>query len=289
MAVLSAIVIIVICLMALFAPNLTQVSYEIQDTNNILAKPDALIMIFGNAEERAAAHAKPIKNWLGTDTLGRDLYSRVLYGARMSMSVGFFVAFVAFLVGTIYGAIAGYIGGKFDGFLMRLIDILMTLPDVIIYILIGMLFGRTLFGIFFALAIVSWVTIARVVRAQVMQQKEMLYVEAARSLGVRPTWILFRHILPNILSSVVVSLTFQIPAAILAESFLSYIGLGLQPPFSSWGTLSNDGYQALRSQPHLFFIPAACIFIAVLAFNFFGDGLRDALDPKLKNQQGVRK
>ena len=286
-AVVSGVLIVIICLSALLAPVITTVSFEVQDTSNILASPDLMTILFGSSEERALVLNKPIINWLGTDTLGRDLYSRIVYGARMSMAVGFITAFFALLFGTLYGSISGYIGGKVDNAMMRVIDVLLTIPDLLLAILIGVFFGRGLVGIFLALSIVGWLNEARLVRAQVLQVKEMTYVEAARALGTSPFAIVFRHIVPNILGPIIVTLTYQIPASILAESFLSFIGLGLSPPYSSWGTLANDGWKAFKSYPHLFITPGFFIFITILAFNFFGDGLRDALDPKLKNQQGT--
>lgn len=256
--------IIFIILVAVGADFIAPYSYEIQNISNRLSSPSW-------------------SNWMGTDILGRDLYSRIIYGARMSIAVGITVASASLLVGTIYGAISGYVGGRIDNLMMRFVDILYTFPSLLLIILIMLILGRGLTGIFVGLTVVSWVNVSRIVRGSVLQVKEMQFVEAAKSIGVRSGFIIFRHIIPNIWGPIIVTLTFQIPAAILTESFLSFIGLGLQPPFSSWGTLANDGFQAFKSYPHLMIFPGVAIFLTVLAFNLLGDGLRDALDPKLKN------
>ncbi len=222
------------------------------------------------------------KHWLGTDILGRDLLSRIIYGCRVSISVALVVASCSLIIGTCYGALCGYVGGKLDNVLMRIVDILYTFPSLLLIILIMIIFGKGLFGIFLALVIVEWVSVSRIVRGQVLQVKEMAFIEAARAIGERGFWIVSHHILPNILGPIIVTLTFEIPAAILSESFLSFIGLGLQPPYSSLGTLANDGFQAYKSYPYLIFFPGLAIFLIVLAFNLLGDGLRDALDPKLR-------
>jgi oligopeptide transport system permease protein len=182
----------------------------------------------------------------------------------------------------VYGSIAGYVGGTTDTLMMRAADILLALPSILVTVILMLVVGRGPLGIFLALGIVGWVGEARLVRGQVMQAKEMLYVESARSLGMRSSRILFQHILPNILGPVIVSLTFGIPQNILAESFLSFVGLGLEPPYASWGTLANEGWRAYRTYPYLIFFPGIALFLTILAFNFLGDGLRDALDPQTK-------
>ncbi len=228
----------------------------------------------------------------GTDGLGRDMLSRLIYGARLSMAVGVITAILSLLFGAIYGGISGWIGGATDGVMMRIVDILYSIPSLVLLILVKVIFDsfhffenpelRSLVGMLLALSLVGWVTLARVVRGQVLQVKQLTYIEAAQSLGIKGPRILLRHIFPNILGPIIVLLTFQIPSNILAESFLSFIGLGLKPPYSSWGVLASDGWRYMRSYPYLIFFPSLILFLTMLAFNLFGDGLRDAFDPKMK-------
>ena len=227
-------------------------------------------------------------HWMGTDGLGRDILTRVLYGTRVSLTVGLGTAFIALMIGTSYGLLSGYIGGNFDSAMMRIVDIFYSLPDLLLFILLSLLFGRHIGGMLLALGLVSWVRFARISRGQVLQAKELTYVEGARAMGANHPRILLRHILPNILGPVLVTLTFSIPAAILAESTLSFIGLGINDPYSewgtSWGTLAQDGWRAMRSYPHLIFFPSLAIFLTILSFNFLGNGLRDLLDPRGERQ-----
>lgn len=256
----SLIFLFIIGVMAILAPVFAPYSYETQSMNDILKTP-------------SAAH------WMGTDSLGRDLYSRLIYGARMSLSVGVLTALFALLLGTVTGAIAGYFGRWTDAVLMRIVDLFYIFPSLLLAILLMVLMGRGMLGILLALGMTAWVNQARLVRGQVLQAKELAYVESARALGVSNTAILFRHILPNLWGPIIVSLTFQIPTNIMSESFLSFLGLGLQPPYSSWGTLANEGFRAIRGVPHLIIFPGVILFLTLLAFNYLGDGLRDALDP----------
>ncbi|HUF43620.1 MAG TPA: ABC transporter permease [Verrucomicrobiae bacterium] len=223
-------------------------------------------------------------HWMGTDGLGRDLLTRVLYGARVSIAVGLGTAFIALLIGTAYGLAAGIKGGNWDHLLMRIVDVFYSLPDMLIFILLSLLFGRNIGGLLLALGLVTWVRFARVTRGQVLQAKEFLFVESAGALGASRRRIVLRHILPNIAGPIIVTLTFTVPSAILAESTLSFIGIGINDPYSvwgtSWGTLAQDGYRAMRTYPHLIAFPAAAIFLTILAFNTLGNGLRDLLDPK---------
>ncbi|HEY9777332.1 MAG TPA: ABC transporter permease [Planktothrix sp.] len=221
-------------------------------------------------------------HWMGTDELGRDLLSRVIYGSRLSISIGLTIALVAFVIGTVYGSIAGFFGGKIDNLLMRGVDIAYSLPDLLVMILVGVLIGRGTSGILIALSLVSWMGTARLVRAQFLQLQHEEFIEAARAAGQSNLLIVLKHLLPNSLGPIIVALTFTIPSAILSESTLSFIGLGLSPPACSWGTLASDGWRALRAHPHLIFFPSLFIFITVLSFNFLGDGLRDVLDPRTR-------
>lgn len=238
----------------------------------------------GGLDEQRILEAPSRSHWMGTDGLGRDLFTRVLYGARVSISVGVGTALIALAIGTLYGLISGYIGGSLDHLLMRTVDIFYALPDLLIFILLSLMVGRNMTGVLLALGLVTWVRFARIARGQVLQVKELFYVEGARAMGASHARIVLRHILPNILAPVLVTLTFSIPTAILAESTLSFIGLGINDPYSewgtSWGTLAQDGWRAMRSYPHVIFFPAAAIFLTILAFNFLGNGLRDMLDPK---------
>jgi len=235
-------------------------------------------------EERRILETPSYAHWMGTDGLGRDLLTRVLYGARVSMTVGAGTGIIALVIGTIYGLISGFRGGAIDQLMMRFVDIFYGLPDMLIFILLSLLFGRNIGGLLAALGLVSWVRFARIARGQVLQAKEFLFVEGARAMGASRRRLVLRHILPNITGPIIVTLTFSIPSAILAESTLSFIGIGINDPYSSWGTswgtLAQDGWRAMRTYPHVLFFPAAAIFLTILAFNFLGNGLRDWLDPK---------
>ncbi len=238
----------------------------------------------GGLEEQRILEAPSRTHWMGTDALGRDLLTRILYGARVSLTVGVGTAVIALIIGTAYGLTAGFKGGSLDDFMMRLVDIFYGLPDLLIFILLSLLFGRNVAGLLVALGLVSWVRFARIARGQVLQVKELLFVESARSMGASRARIMLRHILPNIMGPIIVTLTFSIPSAILAESTLSFIGLGINDPYSpwgtSWGTLAQDGWRAMGTFPHVIFFPAAAIFLTILAFNSLGNALRDLLDPK---------
>jgi oligopeptide transport system permease protein len=238
----------------------------------------------GGLAEQRLLEAPSLAHWMGTDGLGRDLLTRVLYGARVSITVGLGTAVIALVIGTAYGLAAGFTGGNWDHFMMRIVDIFYGLPDMLIFILLSLVFGRNIGGLLVALGLVSWVRFARIARGQVLQAKEFLYVEGAAALGASRPRIVLRHILPNIIGPIIITLTFSIPSAILAESTLSFIGIGINDPYStwgtSWGTLAQDGYRAMRSYPHVIAFPAVAIFSTILAFNTLGNGLRDLLDPK---------
>lgn len=266
--------IVVVCLVAIFAKEIAPFSFDEQNIDSILTPPGENGYL------------------LGTDSLGRDLLSRIIYGARMSMAVGIFTALISMVIGTIYGGVSGWIGGRVDAVMMRFIDILISIPSLVLLILVKVVFDsvnlfsnpelKALTGMLLALSVVGWVTLARVVRGQVLQVKALTFIEAGRALGVPGYLLLLKHVLPNILGPIIVLLTFQIPSNILIESFLSFIGLGLQPPYSSWGVLASDGWRSMRHYPHLIIFPSLALGFTMLAFNLFGDGLRDAFDPKLK-------
>lgn len=260
-AVGSGLFLLVLCLAAVFASHIAPYPFDAQETTALLQPP-------------GPAHL------MGTDRLGRDLFSRLLFGARLSLSVGFLTALSALAIGTVYGAISGYAGGRLDNWMMRLVDVIYSLPDLLLIILLTVMIGRGVTGIFLALSLVSWVTVARLIRGEVLRLREMAYVDAARAVGADHSRILFHHILPNTIGPLIVTLTFRVPAAILAESTLSFVGIGIAPPAASWGSLANEGWTAVKFYPHLILFPALAIFLTMLAFNFFGDGLRDACDPE---------
>jgi oligopeptide transport system permease protein len=248
--------ILLISLLALLAPFVTHFSFEEQNIADRLQGPSSL-------------------HWMGTDALGRDLYSRIIYGARMSIAVGICTAVFSLVLGTFSGAISGYWGGSVDVILTRIIDLFFIFPAPLLAILLGLVFGRGAVGIMIAIGLTSWVTQARMVRGLTLQLKTLPYIEAAKSLGCSHWSIIFRHLLPNMSGPIIVSLTAQIPSNIMTESFLSFIGLGLQPPYSSWGTLANEGFRAIQSYPHLIIFPGVVLFSTMLAFNYLGDGLDD--------------
>ena len=256
----------IILSVSLLAPWVAPYSYQEQDTLNILAFPG-------------------VEHFLGTDRLGRDLLSRMIYGARVSLFVGVFSTLIALVIGTVYGTISAYVGGKTDNLMMRIVDVVFALPDLLMIILITVLMGRGVTGVFIALTMVSWVTIARLVRGEVLRIKEYPFILAAKALGASHFRIMLREIFPNILGILVVTLSFRIPVAILAESTLSFIGLGIAPPASSWGTLASDGWTAIKFYPHLILFPSLAIFFTILSFNFLGEGLREYLDPRAQTDK----
>lgn len=219
-------------------------------------------------------------HWFGTDALGRDLFVRTLYGGRISLAVAFFAGLVQLFIGVIYGATSGLLGGKWDNFMMRVVDTVDSIPMTIYVILLAVILEPGLTSIFVAIGIVYWTSMARLVRAQVLALKEQEFMLAARALGASRMRLVIRHLIPNALAPIIVELTFSIPRAIFTESFLAFIGLGVSAPTASWGVLASDGFKGLRSYPWELVFPAAAIIIISLSFNFIGDGLRDALDPK---------
>lgn len=239
------------------------------------------VLPYGYEEQKLelGASAPGATHWLGTDTLGRDLLVRLLYGGRISLGVGLAATFVALTIGVVYGAVAGFFGGKLDAVLMRIVDIMYSLPFPIFVILLMVFFGKNIILLFVAIGAVEWLTMARIVRSQVMAVKRMEFIEAARALGFGKRRIIFRHILPNILGPIIVYTTLTIPAVMLLEAFLSFLGLGVQPPMSSWGVLIKDGAEKMEEFPWLLVFPAALFSLTLFSLNFLGDGLRDAADP----------
>lgn len=218
--------------------------------------------------------------YFGTDTNGRDLFVRTLYGIRVSMMVGLIATGVSLVIGVSYGAVAGYLGGRTDQIMMRLVDILYSMPFMFFVILLMVVFGRNIFLIFAALGAVEWLTMARIVRGQALSIKNQAFVEAARATGVSNFHIIKRHIIPNAMGPVIVYVTLTIPQVILIESFLSFLGLGVQEPMTSLGVLISEGAQQMESAPWTLLFPATTLALVLFGFNFIGDGLRDALDPR---------
>ena len=241
--------------------------------------------VIANPENNTIYRSKNIWNksyLLGTDNLGRDILTRLMYGTRVSLMVAFVAVAVNLVIGVLYGGISGYLGGNVDAVMMRIVDIISTIPLTLYVILIMVILGSGLQSIVIALGTVYWVDIARVVRGQVLGLKEQEFVQAAKTIGSSTKTILLSHLIPNAMGSILVTVTMLIPSAIFMEAFLGYLGIGLKPPLASLGTMCNDATENLRSCPHQLFIPALVICLIMFAFNFVGDGLRDALDPKLK-------
>ncbi len=262
-AVTSLIILAIILLLAIFAPLLSPHPYDEIYWDRIQAPPD-----FANA------------HWFGTDGNGRDLFIRTLYGARVSLAVGILATLVSLLIGVTYGAVSGYLGGKVDSLMMRFVDVMYAMPFMFFVILLMVLFGRNIYLIFAALGAVEWLTMARIVRGQTLSVKRREFIEAARAGGVRTPSIIFRHIVPNILGPVIVYATLTIPQVILTESFISFLGLGVQEPLTSWGVLISEGARVMEQSPWMLAFPAIFLATTLFCFNFIGDGLRDALDPK---------
>jgi len=236
-------------------------------------------------ESGAVFEAKTMRNGsyvLGTDMLGRDMLTRLMYGARISLTVAFIAAFINLVIGIIYGGISGYLGGNVDNVMMRIVDIISTIPLTLYVILIMVILDSGFASIIVALSSVYWVGMARVVRAQILAMREQEFVMAARTLGTSPLNIVIRHLIPNCLGPIIVTATMLVPSAIFVEAFMSFIGLGVSAPMASWGTMCNDALETMKSMPYQLFAPAFAICLTMFAFNFIGDGLRDALDPKLK-------
>lgn len=256
-------IIVLISLSAVFGPLLSPYSYSDQSLAEANQPP-------------SAAH------WFGTDNLGRDLATRVCYGARISLSIGVVASLINLGIGVLYGGISGYFGGKTDGIMMRIVDILYGIPLLLYVILLMVVLKPGLMNVFIALGLVYWLRMARIVRAQVLGLKELEYILAARVLGAGHRRLIFAHLLPNSLGPIIVTLTLSIPEAIFTEAFLSFIGLGVSAPMASWGVLASEGVVTLRSYPFQLLSPAVAISLTMLGFNFLGDGLRDALDPRMR-------
>ncbi len=260
-----AVWVLAILLLLLFAvgPLLSPYAPDHADWDHILVRPGLM-----------ASH------YLGTDVIGRDLFARIMQGGRISLMVGFAGALVSLLIGVCYGAIAGFVGGRLDMFMMRLVDLLYALPFMFFVILLMVFFGRSFLLIFVAIGAINWLDMARIVRGQAMSLRNLAFIEAARVYGQSTIGILVRHVVPNLLGVVLVYATMTIPQVMMIEAFLSFLGLGVQEPLTSWGTLIKEGADLMEVAPYLLIFPGGCFALTVLCFNMLGDGLRDALDPK---------
>jgi oligopeptide transport system permease protein len=254
-------ILVFMIVIALLTPFIAPYSYEVQQLD-IGATPPSFY------------------HWLGTDTFGRDLLTRLMYGGRVSLAVGFIATAVALVIGVLWGAIAGYMGGRVDAAMMRIVDILYALPFMIFIILLMVVFGRSILLLFLAIGCVEWLTMARIVRGQVLTLRQQEFVEAAVAVGLSHWQIIYRHNIPNILGPIIVYITLTIPSVMLMEAFLSFLGLGIQPPESSWGLLISYGVETMEEYPWLLLAPGIALSTTLFALNFLGDGLRDALDPK---------
>lgn len=259
LAVFGGAALIVITLFCVVGPWLSPYTYEQQDFAQYAQPPSA-------------------KHWFGTDKLGRDQLTRIMHGGRISLGVGICATLVSLTIGVLYGALAGFVGGKMDAAMMRIVDILYALPFTVFVILLMVVFGRNIVLLFVAIGAVEWLTMARIVRGQVQSLRRQEFIEAALSLGLSQRRIILRHMIPNVLGPVAVYTTLTIPAVMLLEAFLSFLGLGVQPPMSSWGTMIKDGAELMEEFPWLLMIPAAFFSLTLFSLNFLGDGLRDALD-----------
>jgi oligopeptide transport system permease protein len=303
-AVIGGSIIIILILAALFAPLIAPRSFEKQELSKQNTAPEWLIKVFPNMKP----YVKVDNSFpLGADYVGRDLFSRIVYGARVSLAVAFIGPIISMLIGVLYGSISGFFGGGVDNLMMRIVDVLYAFPSLLFIILL-LAFFRTsssdfppgsfaymltqidksmggLFFIFVGIGLTAWETMARLTRGQVLSIREKEFVEAARTIGATNGRIMFRHILPNIVGPLIVAETLAIPGYISTEAFLSFIGLGVNPPTPSWGSMISDGAQVIRTYPNQTIFPALALAITMFAFNFLGDGLRDALDPRLRGTQ----
>ena len=263
LALVGLFIILIMTLMAVFMPMVSPYTYSGMDLLSMNQGP-------------SLAHP------CGTDQMGRDLFIRIMYGARISLTIGIIAAVINFLIGVLYGGLSGYLGGRADMVMMRIVDILSSLPSLLYIVLIMLIFGSNVGSVILALCFTSWIGTARVVRSEVMHLKHSEYVLAGRLAGASTWHLLIQHLIPNAMGPIIVSTAFLIPGAIFSEAFLSFLGIGIQAPHASWGSLANDAIPMMLSAPYQIFFPVLAICITMLSFNFIGDGLRDALDPRLK-------
>lgn len=263
LSMLGLIILSIVILMVLFGPMISGKDYQFIDYSLKNLKPSA-------------------EYWFGTDEMGRDIFTRVCYGGRISILIGISCTLVSFIIGTAVGGIAGYLGGKIDDLLMRIVEIIGSIPYLVLVVILSFLLGRSMVSLVFALTITAWTGTARIVRGQVLQIKEQDFISAAIALGADAKRIIIKHLVPNTLGIIMVNLTLSVPGFIFSESFLSYIGLGVQPPETSWGALASLYQTRLMFDPYQLLFPCLMIVLTVLSFHLIGDGLTDALDPKLR-------
>lgn len=263
LAIIALVVLVLVIAMAFIGPMISPFTYDEQDFTVINKEPNSV-------------------HWFGTDALGRDIFVRCWAGAKVSLFIGLVSAVINVTIGIIYGGISGYLGGYVDLIMMRIVEIIYSIPELLWVILLMVVMGTGLKTIIIAISISGWGGMARLVRGQVLQLKQMEFVLAAKTLGADTSRIIAQHLIPNAMGPIIINLTFQVPSAIFTEAFLSYIGLGIQPPLASWGSLANEGTLMLLIKPYQMLFPALLICITMLAFNILGDGLRDSLDPRLR-------
>jgi len=262
LAIFGLVVLVFMTATAVLAPWIAPYSYEVQDLNLGAAPPSA-------------------DHWFGTDVFGRDLLTRIMYGGRISLTVGFLATAVSLFLGVFWGTVSGFSGGRVDSVMMRTVDILYALPFIIFVILLMVVFGRNLFLLFMAIGAVEWLTMARIVRGQVLSIRKQEFIEAAIVTGISRWRVITRHVIPNVLGPIIVYTTLTIPSVMLLEAFLSFLGLGVQPPMSSWGLLISYGVESMEEYPWVLIFPGLTLSVTLFSLNFLGDGLRDALDPKV--------
>ncbi|WP_338472164.1 ABC transporter permease [Niallia sp. XMNu-256] len=263
LAMVGVVVLFLLVFMAIFGPYMTGYDYATNDLANKNQPPSS-------------------QHWFGTDDLGRDVFTRTWEGARISISIGLAAALIDLTIGVFWGGIAGYKGGRIDEYMMRIADVLAGIPYLLLVILLMVVLGSSVGTMILAMSITGWVSMARIVRGQVLSLKGQEYVLASRTLGASTSRIMLKHLIPNSMGPILVTMTLTVPSAIFTEAFLSFLGLGLTPPIASWGTMTSDALPALRYFPWRLFFPATFICLTIFAFNVIGDGLRDALDPRLR-------
>lgn len=262
-AMFSLVLLVILAVLTIIGPYITKYSYTTQNLDKTNLPPDSTF-------------------WFGTDELGRDIFSRLWIGGRVSLAIGIIATAIEIVIGSMYGGISGYLGGLADDIMMRIVEILNTIPDMIIIILMSIVLGAGFTSLILAISLLAWVGIARLIRGMVLQLKESEYVLAAQALGADTSRIIVKHLIPNTIGLLIIYISLSIPGFIFYEAFLSFIGLGVQPPQTSWGAMITQGQQMLDFYPHQFWAPAITLSLTMLAFNLLGDGLRDALDPKLR-------